>query len=491
MLFGKASTTLRTRSWLALAARGVAEAPSTDDSKLETPMVRKNWLQALLVFMALLMATASQMAWAQEKDVCWKSTYGRGVGEVPDSCRPGLERNGALCYEQCRPGFLGNGPVCWGSCPAGMQDMGAFCAKPEPSYGRTAGYVDLAQCRREHAQGCEQDGLLQYPRCKAGYTGRGPVCWSTQACPAGFAEAGLTCTKPSYGRGAGEPLVCSAGKQADAGLCYQGCRPGFDGAGPVCWGRCQGEYGFECGGLCAIDQAMCVKATADMVIASLETIGTLVGTVVTGGAAGAAKAAASTAARIATRGIAKEAAKAAIRDAARKAGQSYTEMQLENMALASVGQDFDPTMLDPTGIASLVKAFNKPICNEPGASTANTRRPIDMLTVLTADRFQFVDWNGRQLNAGRSGNNFTVGAGTQPGGESNALRYVAADGQRWVAFLTPDGFIHQPGADEGKQVNGRLVNSHQDWYMEYRGWDGGLYRASWGALVKKWQVTRR
>jgi serine protease Do len=32
------------------------------------------------------------------------------------------------------------------------------------------------------------------------------------------------------------PGVCAPGEQADAGLCYPACKPGFKGVGPVCWG---------------------------------------------------------------------------------------------------------------------------------------------------------------------------------------------------------------------------------------------------------------
>lgn len=62
-------------------------------------------------------------------------------------------------------------------------------------------------------------------------------------CPPNYHDDGAFCrlanvkAKPSYGRGAGEvPTICSG--ERDAGLCYQECREGFDGVGPVCWRRC-------------------------------------------------------------------------------------------------------------------------------------------------------------------------------------------------------------------------------------------------------------
>ena len=32
---------------------------------------------------------------------CWKDAYGRGVGKPLSACRPGYERDGALCYPVC------------------------------------------------------------------------------------------------------------------------------------------------------------------------------------------------------------------------------------------------------------------------------------------------------------------------------------------------------------------------------------------------------
>lgn len=53
------------------------------------------------------------LASTQAVENCWKNAYGRGVGTVPDSCQPGNEKNGALCYPICKDGFYGVGPVCW------------------------------------------------------------------------------------------------------------------------------------------------------------------------------------------------------------------------------------------------------------------------------------------------------------------------------------------------------------------------------------------
>ena len=42
---------------------------------------------------------------AKEPTVCWRDTYGRGVGSVPRACPPGQSEDSAgLCYDNCRAG---------------------------------------------------------------------------------------------------------------------------------------------------------------------------------------------------------------------------------------------------------------------------------------------------------------------------------------------------------------------------------------------------
>jgi len=75
-----------------------------------------------------------------------KNSYGRGAGGPLNSCAPGLELNGSLCYPRCQAGFTGNGPVCFQVCPVGYKDDGAMCRKDaiilaKESYGRGAGFA--------------------------------------------------------------------------------------------------------------------------------------------------------------------------------------------------------------------------------------------------------------------------------------------------------------------------------------------------------------
>lgn len=444
----------------------------------------RSFFSVFAVFVALFLSLHSSQVLAAE-DVCWKTSYGRNVGLVPDSCVAGREKDGALCYNKCPAGMSGSGPVCWTTCPAGTVDSGAFCSRS-----------------------------------------------ATGSCPANMFNDGVaSCWKSSQVRDAGIPMICGAGKVGDAGLCYEQCKAGFSGVGPVCWGSCSAgaaPYGVECGALCAVSANECAKATTAIVMASLEMVGSIVSTIATGGAAAAIKTAAGTAAKLAAKGISKEIAKAAIREAAKAASKNYTEMQLENMALASVGADFDPADLDPTGIASLVQAMNKPICGEPGKTTANTPSRLIVPQALQSVSMDYLAPTGGRETANvrfklgkLDGFDLRVG---NTGGASRIIRYVSNDNRKWVARvpdglemqslgLPPNTFIHQPEADYDKAFlndpmatprkaapapNGAkpaagpapLVNAHTDDYMIYKSWDGNFYRGSVNPVTNKWQITK-
>ncbi len=72
---------------------------------------------------------------------CTKKTSNRGTG-VLSSCGPGLIRDetggpAGICYPKCKSSFHGVGPVCWQNCSNGLQDCGAGCAKSSTECGIT------------------------------------------------------------------------------------------------------------------------------------------------------------------------------------------------------------------------------------------------------------------------------------------------------------------------------------------------------------------
>jgi len=354
-----------------------------------------------------------------ESQLCWKKSFGRGVGTVPTQCSTGYDKDAGLCYKKCPSGYAGVGPVCWQSCPSGFRDDGAFCAKPEP-YGRGGGYpwkfgdsLDdsgmRSRCEGDHGAGnCEKDGAIYYPKCKANFHKVG-CCVCSPDCPSGMADMGVSCTKQTSTRGAG--TVPSCGNLAyDAGLCYESCPRDFDGVGPICWGKCPSDFPFPCGAGCAVSEAACAAAVTEMsletvsMVASLLSMSPLGGPGLVAAAKVAAKAGAKAAGKVAARGGFK-ALGSALKPAAKAYSKAYAKTLVkqwarnkftdpknlfsmafsaakyaaetgtsENASLSAANQavremgvlkeenQFDYTLfmsVDPTGISSMVYAFAK------------------------------------------------------------------------------------------------------------------------------------
>jgi hypothetical protein len=143
-------------------------------------------------------------------------SYGRGAGSTPGTCPGGYEMDAGLCYPNCAGGYDGVGPMCWQFCPSGYTDFGATCTYAGPVT------VD-----------CTWNGF----NC---------------SCPANYSASGLWCTvntitKGSYGRGAGNTPSCPPHQEADGGLCYSKCDPGYEGVASECvvnsfTGLCAGLY---------------------------------------------------------------------------------------------------------------------------------------------------------------------------------------------------------------------------------------------------------
>jgi pimeloyl-ACP methyl ester carboxylesterase len=130
---------------------------------------------------------------------------------IGTDCPPNRDLDAGLCYPKCAAGMKGVGPVCWQGCPSGMTDHGAGCTKPA-AYGRGAGYPwkfgdglnndgMLSRCRKDNPSGCEMDGAIAYPKCRAGYHKVG-CCICSPDCPSGMSDSGATCLKNTANRGA-------------------------------------------------------------------------------------------------------------------------------------------------------------------------------------------------------------------------------------------------------------------------------------------------
>ena len=157
-------------------------------------------------------------------------------------CRDSEQVNGLLCYPKCRAGFHNFGCcICSPNCPSGYTDIGVSCAKP--SYGRGAGRIPNT-CRDDE----EMHLALCYPKCRPGYHAFG-CCICSPDCPSGYTDIGVSCKKPSYGRGVGSieevvsppappPGPCKPGYVRNNGHCYEPCDVFYKGYYNRCsWDR--------------------------------------------------------------------------------------------------------------------------------------------------------------------------------------------------------------------------------------------------------------
>lgn len=333
-----------------------------------------------LFFTTLLSAQANA-------DVCWKPSYGRGVGTVPDTCdKVSQTKSGLLCYVKPKEGQTNVAGVVWQDCPVGWQSQGAFCRKPSPSeYGRGAGYPwkfgdafnlegARSRCAKDNRQGCEQSGLVIYPKCGPGYHPVG-CCMCSRDCVQGMADAGVSCTKQTYVVSPITP-TCDATKQYDAGLCYKKCETEYNGVGPVCWGNCPKGM-VDCGAMCGKSATDCAEAIGTQIWATGKLLLKLAEFAATLGASTSISSAIEVAINSAA-DAAKEFAKNALKDLAKKMTKEQALKELskipgipadiaDNMAsMAGDPENFDYKSLltnaDPTGIAKVVNSFNIGIC---------------------------------------------------------------------------------------------------------------------------------
>lgn len=221
-------------------------------------------------------------------EFCWKDSYGRGVGTIPTACNAGQTYDAGLCYDNCRSGYTGVGPVCWSGCPEGYIDMGAVCHINKP-LTKDVTWECTAWWPGWLGGGCR----WKDSRCPSDYTNVGLFCALTSAgksAPPGFSGTFLDPMKNSYGRGVGKiPTNCGQ-KEYDAGLCYDRCRPGYSGVGPVCWGQPPANW-VQCGMGAAKSSAVC----GQVVFGQVASVGNLALTVATLGGSTAATSAASAA----------------------------------------------------------------------------------------------------------------------------------------------------------------------------------------------------
>ena len=70
---------------------------------------------------------------------CEKKSYSRGVGHLPQCGGSTPHFDAGLCYQNCKPGHDAVGPVCWAQCPDKWVNCGAACASSDVACGMRVG----------------------------------------------------------------------------------------------------------------------------------------------------------------------------------------------------------------------------------------------------------------------------------------------------------------------------------------------------------------
>jgi ribosomal protein L7/L12 len=366
---------------------------------------------ALCLIFASPVLTTPSLANDEEGGICWKSSHTPPPSEAK-TCPSGTSEHASslgLCYENCKDGYsFGGAGVCYSNCPDGFSDFGVGCSKPEP-YGRGIGYGwefgddfnndgMLERCQENEGVECEMGGVVAYPKCREGFH---TVGWNVCSpdCPGDLTDSGVSCTKHSYILPISTPPDCADGKEKLGALCYDKCAPNEYRVGLTCWGRCPASHPVACGAACATDDDACARETVEMVTSVLD----IATEVATGGTGGAALKGAKTLTKVGlkeatktaiktmkekVKGLTKEEIKKKIGEAVLEYGKTVGENVATDKMKEDLGKsleavldpekddhdedeaEIDPTVLDPTGIAAVVKAYNHPICKADDDASA-------------------------------------------------------------------------------------------------------------------------
>ena len=278
--FDPAPGQIKSCMYAAMPSKGV---PSTDAGPV---VAGSNVVPGSTISSSELAATMQWLVretWGIAKmPICWKSSYDRGVGVLPDC--GSQEKLAGLCYTPCSQGYGDNGTsTCLQTgCPSGYTDTGLLC----------------------HFNGV---ALIAYPT----HWNPNVNCWSTifgsfcvgglitEGCPSNYHDNGAGCTvnvppgmsgspqdptKGSYTRLGAMPTQCNSNRVFQAGLCYLTPRADYSCSVTSCTQQCASGT-TDCGpGACAESQSSCGIAVTNMVLGPIQ----MVATIATAGTAGPA-----------------------------------------------------------------------------------------------------------------------------------------------------------------------------------------------------------
>ncbi|MGH7868503.1 MAG: hypothetical protein ACREP9_12980, partial [Candidatus Dormibacteraceae bacterium] len=319
---------------------------------------------------------------------------------------------------------------------------------------------------------CEKWGAVIYPKCNEGYSNFG-CCICRPAIPncqrLGLRKEGqvdLSCAKEVKIASSPKLGNCEPGQERDAGLCYQNCRAGYYGVGPVCWKK--NPWGWvDCGMGAAKDDETCASITINQISSvgqlamSVATLGT---SMVATKAATATKStgtfaqlkqqydnlvaayeaakrsstpALQTALQTAENAYSKGSTVLQINTAANTALNIFTEADIARLA-AQIAQ-----IVDPSGVAGTIagfthekcsKYFSKELYPEQDAQWVqlNTERSPNKLSVATYMPYPY-------------NNSTTIAPGVQPPGEKD----IEYRNRSWRVDSQGDGTVLLKSAIRG------------------------------------------
>ena len=194
-------------------------------------------------------------------------------------------------------------------------------------------------------------------------------------------------------------MSCKAGKEYDAGLCYNKCNAKYYGVGPVCWAEApKGWVG------CGMGAASSSSKCAETIVGQISSVGEMAINIATFGSSAAATKGATSAAKASRlaklkaqfvklkNAFSKQGVKSFINKAKTKAKDMTKEIAKDPSKLQEAGENLhtivskseemataDPdkmtaadyirlsaeiaAVFDPTGAASVVASFSHPKCN--------------------------------------------------------------------------------------------------------------------------------
>ena len=197
----------------------------------------------------------------------------------------------------------------------------------------------------------------------------------------------------------------------------------------------------------------------------------------TGGAVAGGAKIVSTASKIAIRAAKAEAVRKAILDAATKIGKKYDQWQVENMVNAAMGEPFDPSVLDPSGIADMIKAPAKPLCSLPPGGP------------MLSSSFDYLDWDATQwsVDVGPDGGfrNSRAGALVLAGGGPQRITYLLTGRVKRNARYAGGKFTSYT-----YNANGDITATNVTDYLDYISWDNNVYRVVRDMAADQWKITR-